>query len=72
MPPESDAPLADEPQPGAIPNDTPDGAQGPSGLPDDAAPEDSPLGVDPDDEAPGSGAGAMPGIPTDGEPPSGG
>jgi hypothetical protein len=34
----SDAPLADEPQPGAIPNDTP-----PSGLPEEAE-EATPLG----------------------------
>ena len=63
-----DAPLADEPQPGAVPNDTP----APSGLPDGAAPEEAPLGVDPDDEVPAPGPGAMPGIPTEGEPPSGG
>jgi hypothetical protein len=48
----------------------------PSGLPDDDAPESAPLGV-PDAEPEGEGepqrgAGAMPGIPTEGEPPSGG
>lgn len=62
--PEDDAPLADEPQPGAIPNDQP------SGMPD-GEPPDQPLGVDeadPDDEHAPRGPESMPGIPTDGEP----
>jgi hypothetical protein len=45
----------------------------PSGLPDDAS-EPEPLGApDPDsDDAPDTGPGAMPGIPTEGEPPDAG
>jgi hypothetical protein len=45
----------------------------PSGLPDDAR-EPEPLGApDPDTEgAPDKGPGAMPGIPTEGEPPDAG
>jgi hypothetical protein len=47
----------------------------PSGLPDDAH-EPEPLGApdpDPDDDdAPAKGPGAMPGIPTEGEPPDAG
>jgi hypothetical protein len=45
----------------------------PTGLPDDAN-EPEPLGApDPDpDDAPGTGPGAMPGIPTEGEPPDAG
>jgi hypothetical protein len=48
----------------------------PSGLPDDDAPEAAPLGV-PEAQPEGEGeaqrgADAMPGIPTEGEPPSGG
>jgi hypothetical protein len=47
----------------------------PSGMPDDA-PEGQPLGpaeTDPDGEGePARGEDAMPGIPTEGEPPSGG
>ena len=64
---ETGTPLADEPATEGVPTDTP-----PSGLPGEDAPEEGPLGV-PDDEAPAEhGAEAMPGIPTDGEPPSGG
>jgi len=48
----------------------------PSGLPEPDAPEADPLGVpeaDPEGEGETQrGAGAMPGIPTEGEPPSGG
>lgn len=45
----------------------------PSGMPDDA-PEPDPLGApDPDaEDAPDNGPGAMPGIPTEGEPPDAG
>ena len=46
----------------------------PSGLPDEAR-EEQPLGPEdpePDTEAPDRGAETMPGIPTEGEPPSGG
>jgi len=48
----------------------------PSGMPDPDAPESEPLGV-PEAEPEGEGetqrgADAMPGIPTEGEPPSGG
>ena len=63
-----DAPLADEPQPGSVPNDIP------SGIPD-GAPEPTPLG--PDDEPrpegdgePPRGGDAMPGIPPEGEEPT--
>jgi hypothetical protein len=50
-----------------------DETQAPTGLPDDAD-EPAPLGApDPDtDDAPGTGPGAMPGIPTEGEPPDAG
>jgi hypothetical protein len=62
-----DMPLADPERPGAVPNDMP------SGMPTEDAPEGDPLGVheaDPDGEgAPARGAEAMPGIPTEGEPP---
>ena len=63
----SDAPLADEPQPGAIPNDTP-----PSGLPE-GADEAEPLGTpgDTDPEGEGDtprGEGAQPGMPEGEEP----
>jgi hypothetical protein len=44
----------------------------PSGLPDDDAPEAQPLGVPEDADEPGHGADHMPGIPTEGEPPSSG
>jgi hypothetical protein len=45
----------------------------PTGMPDDDAPEPSPLGApDPDEEAPEKGPEAMPGIPTEGEPPDAG
>jgi hypothetical protein len=64
-----DAPLADPGQPGSTPNDMPTGM--PAG-----APEGRPLGpaeTDPDGEGdPRRGPDAMPGIPTEGEPPSGG
>ncbi len=60
----SDAPLADEPQPGSIPNDMP------SGLPEDVE-ESTPMGgADADPEGEGDtprGADAQPGINT-GEP----
>ena len=60
-----DAPLADEPQPGAVPNDMPSGR--PAGA-EDAEPE--PLGPGDDEEdAPDEGAEAMPGIPTEGDDP---
>ena len=58
-----DAPLADEPQPGAVPNDMPRGM--PAGS-EDAEPE--PLGPE-DEDAPEDGADAMPGIPTEGDDP---
>ena len=61
----SDAPLADEPQPGAAPNDMP--ADVPSGLPDDAPEEDTPLGAP--DADPDSDRGPMPGIPSEGDEP---
>jgi hypothetical protein len=57
----SDAPLADEPQPGAIPNDMP--ADVPSGLPE-GADEPDPLGAS--DADPDTDRGAMPGIPPEG------
>ena len=60
----SDAPLADEPQPGAAPNDMP--ADVPSGLPEDAPEEDTPLGAP--DADPDSDRGPMPGIPDGDEP----
>ncbi len=64
-----DAPLADEPQPGAIPNDTPGDV--PSGLPE-GADEPDPLGAA--ERAPDTDVGPMPGIPPEGsdEPYSGG
>jgi hypothetical protein len=47
-------------------------AEAPSGLPDDDG-EEPPLGVDdPDPEGDETGPEAMPGIPTEGEPPSSG
>jgi hypothetical protein len=59
----SDAPLADEPQPGAIPDDTP-----PSGLPEGIE-EDAPMGPeegDPDGEGERSrGEDVQPGIQRD-------
>ena len=58
-----DAPLADEPQPGAAPNDMPTGM--PAGADE---PEPEPLGPEDDDEG-GEGADAMPGIPTEGDDP---
>ena len=61
----SDAPLADEPQPGAAPNDMP--ADVPSGLPDDVEDEDTPLG--PAATEPDSDRGPMPGIPSGGDEP---
>ena len=59
-----DAPLADEPQPGAAPNDMPTGM--PAGN-DEAEPE--PLGPEDDGDQDGEGADAMPGIPTEGDDP---
>jgi hypothetical protein len=48
----------------------------PTGLPDEDSPEPPPMGApeaDPDGEGqPAHGGYAMPGIPTEGEPPSGG
>jgi hypothetical protein len=42
-------------------------------MPDEDAPEPPPLGPDADgDDAPTTGPAAMPGIPTDGEPPDAG
>lgn len=64
---ETGTPLADEPATEGVPTDTP-----PSGLPDEDSPEEGPLGTPEDDDAAASGAAAMPGIPTDGEPPSSG
>ena len=58
-----DAPLADEPQPGSVPNDMPSGM--PAG---EDAPEPEPLGPGDDDE-PEKGEDAMPGIPTEGDDP---
>ena len=70
MPERSDAPLAAEPQPGAVPDDMP---AAPSGRPD-GADEADPLGVpDADPEGEGGtprGEDAQPGIPTEGEPPA--
>ncbi len=59
-----DAPLADEPQPGAAPNDMPTGM--PAGA-DEAEPE--PLGNPAPDDEPDKGEDAMPGIPTEGDDP---
>jgi hypothetical protein len=60
----SDAPLADEPQPGSIPDDMP------SGLPDQEA-EATPLGTP--EEDPDTERGPQPGmVPDGGEPPSAG
>ena len=59
-----DAPLADEPQPGAAPNDMPTGM--PAGA-DEVEPE--PLGPGDYDQNDGEGADAMPGIPTEGDDP---
>lgn len=58
-----DAPLADEPQPGAAPNDMPSGM--PAGSEDH---EPEPAGAE-DDDGPEKGADAMPGIPTEGDDP---
>ncbi|HEX8084064.1 MAG TPA: hypothetical protein VF529_07205 [Solirubrobacteraceae bacterium] len=59
-----DAPLADEPQPGSVPNDMPSGM--PAGS-EDAEPE--PLGPEDTEDEPDEGADAMPGIPTEGDDP---
>jgi hypothetical protein len=59
-----DAPLADEPQGGSVPNDMPTGM--PSGS-EEAEPE--PLGPGDGDDAPEKGEDAMPGIPTEGDDP---
>jgi hypothetical protein len=59
-----DAPLADEPQPGAAPNDMPTGM--PAGADE---PEPEPLGPDDANDEPEKGADAMPGIPTEGDDP---
>ncbi len=60
-----DAPLANPPQPSAVPNDQPV-----SGLPDPESPEGKPLGVDPDRDEADSGREAMPGIPEPGVEPA--
>ncbi len=60
-----DAPLADEPQPGAAPNDMPASGM-PSGSEDH---EPEPLGPEDDEDAGENGADAMPGIPTEGDDP---
>lgn len=44
----------------------------PSGMADEAAAEETPLGVPDDADEQDKGAEAMPGIPTEGEPPTGG
>ena len=59
-----DAPLADEPQAGAVPNDMPSGR--PAGS-EEAEPE--PLGPESGEDEPEEGADAMPGIPTEGDDP---
>ncbi|HEX8121657.1 MAG TPA: hypothetical protein VF549_10390 [Solirubrobacteraceae bacterium] len=59
-----DAPLADEPQPGAVPNDMPSGM--PAGEDD---PEPEPLGAEDPSDEPEQGEDAMPGIPTEGDDP---
>ena len=67
----SDAPLADEPQPGAAPNDMPTGMpEGADEIEDDpmGAPESDPEGEGDTDR----GDDAQPGIPTEGEPPASG
>jgi hypothetical protein len=54
-----------------MPDETPD-ETAPTGLPEDQ-PEEQPLGVpdaDPDNEDLEPGSGAMPGIPSEGEPPA--
>jgi hypothetical protein len=48
----------------------PEGA--PSGMPDEDVAEETPLGVPDDKSEQDKGAEAMPGIPTEGEPPTGG
>ena len=63
----SDAPLADEPQPGAAPNDMP-ADDIPSGMPDDYEEESVPLGSE--DADPDSDRGPMPGIPAEGDEPN--
>jgi hypothetical protein len=61
-----DAPLADEPQAGSVPNDMPTGM--PAGS-EDAEPEPLGPGADEQEEADDEGADAMPGIPTEGDDP---
>ncbi len=52
---------------------TPDPEDAPTGLPSEDEPEAPPLGTpEPDDDASDTGADAMPGIVTDGDPPSAG
>ncbi len=58
-----DAPLADEPQPGSVPNDMPSGM--PAGA-DEVEPEPLGSGDDPGED---EGEEAMPGIPTEGDDP---
>jgi len=51
---------------------TPNPEDAPTGLPSEDEPEAPPLGTPEDDEAPTTGPDAMPGIVTDGDPPSAG
>lgn len=51
----------------------PDPKNAPTGLPDEAESEPPPLGTpDPDEDGPDTGEDAMPGIASDGEPPTSG
>ena len=59
-----DAPLADEPQPGSVPNDMPTGM--PAG---EDEPEPEPLGPGAGEDEAGGEADAMPGIPDEGDDP---
>jgi hypothetical protein len=55
-----------------VPSLTAPTAEAPSGLPPEE-PEDEPMGVpEPPDEEPETGPDAMPGIPTEGDPPDAG
>lgn len=74
--PADDGPAPEHPAPETVsaPADAPSSLpleEVPSGLPPDE-PEETPLGVDDDAPETAVGPGAMPGIPTEGEPPSGG
>ena len=69
-----DAPLADE-STGAIPNDMPDGGEAPSGLPEGGGEPDPAGATESSPEGEGEkqrGSDAMPGIPDEDEPYSGG